>query len=134
MQINVVFGGANPGSTLVLQDIAGAAAAPLDVATQASDDDETNMTIVGAVITPSTANGLILSEVGIDANSVAGITSSGSFLSIVPGPFALDYPADENNGWMMFYNTGTSPYTPVWTTNGIPEFWVSMSAAFKAAN
>ncbi len=134
VQINVVFGGANPGSTLVLQDIAGAAAAPLDVATQASDDDETNMTIVGAVITPSTANGLILSEVGIDANSVAGITSSGSFLSIVPGPFALDYPADENNGWMMFYNTGTSPYTPVWTTNGIPEFWVSMSAAFKAAN
>lgn len=131
--INVVFGGSNPGSTLILSDVTGAAAAPLDRAAKIAGDNETDTAVTGVTITPSTSNGLIVSELGVDNNSVIGV-GTGLFLSIIPGPFALDYPADENNGWMMFYNPSTAPITPVWTTNAIPNFWVSMSAAFKAAN
>ncbi len=132
--VNVFFGGQqNPGSTIVFYDVTGAASSPLDTATNAQGDEEFGTTINGFSIMPSTPNGLIIGEMGVDANSVVGLSSPGSFLSVLPSPNEDQYPGDENNGWMMYYNPDTTPYSSVWTMNGEPGFWINMAAAFKAS-
>jgi IPT/TIG domain-containing protein len=123
------------GSTLELFDVAGAATAPFDATAglaTASGTQSSFGSVTGAILTPTTANGLVISSIGISSNTMNGV-SPGNFLSAVPAPVASPNPVNQNNGWGFHYNTDTSPETFFWTTQGgAVDDWASIAAAFKA--
>lgn len=125
------------GSTAVLFDVSGAAMTPFDsVAGRATASGVQNSAgnVTGVIISPSTANGLVISTVGVDSNTVNGV-SPGNFLSAVPAPVASPNPVDQNNGWALWYNNSPGVGTFVWTTQGGQvNDWSSVAAAFKASN
>jgi hypothetical protein len=132
--LNVAHGGVNSGVTLILYDVTGASTSPFDTATGAVGDNEEFTPTAGAAIPPSAPNELVFAEISVDNGSVTGVQSPGSFLSIGPTPDTADYPADENNGWLIYYDPNTSNYQSVWKSNEIIATWGSMAAAFKAAD
>jgi hypothetical protein len=88
------------GSTAILFDISGAASSPFDSAAglaTTSGVQSVSGPITVASITPSTANGLIISSIGVTSNTVNGV-SPGNFLSAVPVPVLSPNQVDENNG------------------------------------
>lgn len=125
------------GSTAILFDVVGAASSPFDFAAGlaiASGVQSVSGPITAASITPSTANGLIISSIGVTSNTVNGV-SPGNFLSAVPAPVLSPNHTDQNNGWALNYNANTSPETLIWATQDGPvDSWASIAAAFQAAN
>ena len=125
------------GSTAILFDVVGAAASPFDAAAglaTASGVQLVSGPVTAASITPSTANGLIISSIGVTSNTVNGV-SPGNFLSAVPAPVLSPNHTDQNNGWALNYNANTSKETLVWATQDGPvDNWASIAAAFQAAN
>jgi len=123
------------GSTAVLFDVTGAAMSPFDSVagrSTASLVQSGSGNVTAASITPSTANGLIITSIGVDSNTVNGV-SPGNFLSAVPSPVASPNPVDQNNGWALNYNTSTSAETSVWSTQGgAVNDWASIAVAFEA--
>jgi hypothetical protein len=124
------------GSTALLFDIRGAAASPLDMGAglaTASATQGTPGSVTAATISPTTSNGLVISSIGVDSNTINGV-SPGNFLSSLPAPVSSPNPVDQNNGWALFYNATPGPLTFVWTSQGGPvNDWASIAAAFKAA-
>jgi hypothetical protein len=121
------------GSTAVMLDVSGAAASPYDTSVEASGNQTTDGNVTGATITPSTANGLVIATIGVDSESIDGVTP-GNFLSSIVTPEAGENPVDENNGWALWYNTSAGSGTFSWSTLGGPVFnWSSIAVAFKAA-
>jgi hypothetical protein len=124
------------GSTAVLFDGGGAAASPYDTAAglaKASGVQNSSGNVTAVTISPSTANGLVISTLGIDSNTINGV-SPGNFLSAVPTPVASPNPVDQNNGWALWYNTSPGARTFVWTTQGGQvDDWSSIAVAFKSA-
>jgi len=123
------------GSTLELLDVVGAAAAPFD-ATAGRVNCSGNQTVAGnltgCTITPSTASGLVLSELGVASNTVNG-DSPGNFLSAIPSPISSPDHTDQNNGWNINYNASATAETDTWTQQG-GAFgnWASSVVAFEA--
>ena len=111
-----------------IYDVSNASIAPFDSATSTSNNDESVFgPLAGPSITPSTANGLVVMNLGITSNTIIAVTS----------PFVFD-PQDENNGWAHLINPTTGPLQPTWTTNqdeqpGGVNTWGGIAAAFKAA-
>lgn len=124
------------GSTAVLFDVRGASPAPYDKSAGRATSSGTlkaSGSVTAATLSPTTANGLVISSIGIDSNTIVGV-SPGNLLSTVPSPVSSPNPVDQNNGWALFYNTGSGPYTFVWSPQGGPvEDWASISVAFMAA-
>ncbi len=124
------------GSTALLFDIRGAATAPYDSAAgraTASGNDTADGNSAGATISPTTANGLIITSIGIDSNTIVGV-SPGNLQSTVPAPVSSPNPVDQNNGWALFYNPTPGPETFTWTPQGGPLYnWASIAVAFMAA-
>jgi hypothetical protein len=124
------------GSTAVLLDVRGAATAPYDTAAgraTASATQNTSGTVTGATLSPTTANGLVITSIGVDSNTIVGV-SPGNFLSIVPAPVVSPNSVQQNNGWAVFYNGSAGPQTFVWTSQGGPvDNWANIAVAFKAA-
>jgi hypothetical protein len=124
------------GSTAVLFDVRGAATAPYDKTAgraTASGTISTTGSVTAANLSPSTANGLVITSIGIDSNTIVGV-SPGNLLSTVPAPVSSPNPVDQNNGWALFYNTNAGPISFVWTPQGGPmEDWASIAVAFMAA-
>lgn len=124
------------GSTAVLFDIRGAATAPYDSAAgraTASGNQSSGQSVIGATLSPSTANGLVITSIGIDSDTIVGV-SPGNLLSTVPLPVSSPNPVDENNGWALFYNSAAGPETFTWTSQSGPVYnWASVAVAFEAA-
>ena len=124
------------GSTAVLFDVRGAAAAPYDNTAgrgTASGTLSSSANVAAASISPTTTNGLVISSIGIDSNTIAGV-SPGNLLSIVPSPISSPNPVDQNNGWALFYNSAAGPCNFVWSPQGgAVEDWASIAVAFMAA-
>jgi hypothetical protein len=124
------------GSTAVLLDVSGAAASPYDATAglaKASGVQNSAGNVTAVTISPSSANGLVISTLGVDSNTINGV-SPGNFLSAVPAPVASPNPVDQNNGWALWYNASPGAGTFVWTTQGGQvNDWSSIAAAFKAA-
>jgi hypothetical protein len=122
------------GSTAVLFDVDDAAASPYDSVAgrgTASGLQSSSGNITAASITPSTANSLIITSIGVTSNTVNGV-SPGHFLPVVPAPIKSPNPVDQNNGWALYYSNGTTPLTFVWTTQGGPvDYWASIAVAFR---
>ena len=124
------------GSTAVLFDVRGAASAPYDNTAgraTAFGSLTTSGSFAAANLSPTTTNGLVISSIGIDSNTLVGV-SPGNFLSSVPSPVSSPNPVNQNNGWALFYNTSPGPCTFVWTPQGGPvDDWASIAVAFVAA-
>jgi hypothetical protein len=124
------------GSTAVLLDVSGAATSPYDATAglaKASGVQNSSGNVTAVTISPSTANGLVITTLGIDSNTINGV-SPGNFLSAVPTPVASPNPVDQNNGWALWYNTSPGAGTFVWTTQGGQvDDWSSIAVAFKSA-
>jgi hypothetical protein len=124
------------GSTAVLFDVRGAASAPYDNTAgraTAFGSLTTSGSFAAASLSPTTTNGLVISSIGIDSNTLVGV-SPGNFLSSVPSPVSSPNPVNQNNGWALFYNTSSGPCTFVWTPQGGPvDDWASIAVAFVAA-
>jgi chitodextrinase len=123
------------GSTFFLYDVTGAAAAPFDSTAgrqTATGSQGTTGNIPGPTITPSTPNGLVISQIAVTSNSINGL-SPGNILVTLPNPLGQTDPTDENNGWGFEYNTTTAARQYIWTTQGGPvQGWRSTAVAFKA--
>lgn len=123
------------GSTAVLLDIRGAAASPFDAAAgraAANGTQSSSESVTAASITPSAPNGLIVTVIGVDSNTIDGV-SLGNFLCSIPTPVASPNPVDQNNGWALNYNPDTATETFVWSTQGGPvNLWASIAVAFRA--
>ena len=124
------------GSTAVLFDVSGATTSPYDATAglaKASGVQNSAGNVTAVTISPSTANGLVISTLGVDSNTVNGV-SPGNFLSAVPTPVASPNPVDQNNGWALWYNNSPGAGTFVWSTQGGQvDDWSSISVAFKSA-
>jgi Putative Ig domain len=103
-----------------IYDVSGAASSPLDRATISGD--QTSDVPLGPAITPSSAGGIIISNVGVWSNTLTSVDS----------PFVFD-PQDQNNGWAHVTNDTIGTYTPAWRISGASFEWAAISAAFKAA-
>ena len=124
------------GSTAVLFDVRGAATSPYDMTAgraTASGNLSTAGSVPAATLSPSTTNGLVISSIGIDSNTIVGV-SPGNFLSTVPSPVSSPNCVSQNNGWALFYNFTAGPNTFIWTPQGGPvDNWASIAVAFIAA-
>jgi hypothetical protein len=127
------------GTTFIFYDISGAASSPLDTSNTASGTQSTGGNLGTVSITPSTAAGLVLGQVGIAFNTVTGLTTSpGQFHS---GTFVTESNNahdDQNNGWAGVYNPNTNAITFTWAQNNHDQTgvgaWAAMAVAFKAAS
>ena len=124
------------GSTFFLYDVTGAAASPYDSAAgrQTATMPTGSGTLDGPTITPSTANGLIIVQIGVTSFTIGGV-SPGFFAGTVPNPVGQTNPTNENNGWAFDFNATATTRQYVWTTvpaNSQVEGWASTAVAFKA--
>ncbi|HEY2461274.1 MAG TPA: LamG-like jellyroll fold domain-containing protein [Candidatus Acidoferrum sp.] len=124
------------GSTFFLIDVTGASTSPFDSTAgrqTASGSQAGAGNISGATISPTTAHGLVITQLAVTTNSINGV-STGNFLATVPNPLGQTNPTDENNGWGFEYNTAAGPHNYTWTTQGGGvDHWASTAVAFKAA-
>ena len=122
------------GSTLIVYDIAGAAASPFDSAAgraTASGSNTGGGDIKGCTIAPSTSNGLVITSFG-EQSSNATAVSPGNFLSFTTSPEPSPWPVDQDNGWGIEYNSTAGAITFTWTVNAAANNWASIAVAFKA--
>jgi hypothetical protein len=121
----------------LLYDVAGAAAAPYDSTAgrpTASGNQAVEGPLTTVTIIPSTPNGLIITQTGVDAHTLTGVTP-GNFLASEPTPDIDTGGIDNNNGWALYYNPGPGPVTFTYTTkSGAVSAWASIAVAFKSAN
>lgn len=122
------------GDTAMVSDIVGAATSPFDTYSTSHGNMTSGTTLTGGSITPTTANGLILSVLGIDSASAAGLTGTlpGVFTSTVLTPQPLTSPVDQNNGYSCELNISAITSTSVWTMSAFCKSWAQADVAFKA--
>jgi hypothetical protein len=124
------------GGTYMAFEVEGAATSPFDTSSTATGNNSSG-NITADSITPSTANGLVISAIGNAFNTTTGITTSGSnFISIRSTGEVDPTTNDENNGWSINYNPNTSAIVNVYTHDTVDAAgsgnWAAISAAFKA--
>jgi hypothetical protein len=131
-----MVGNPTGGSTFFLLDVTGASTSPFDSVAgrqTASGLQLASGNISGLSITPSTANGLVITQIAVTTNSINGV-SPGNFLATVPNPLGQTNPTDENNGWGFEYLTTSATRHYIWTTQGGGvDNWAATAIAFKAA-
>jgi len=134
--LNVTASGCSGGSSnALLYDISGAAASPFDGVAgrvMASGSQSTSGSVTTVTISPSTANGLVITQTGVTSHTLVSV-SPGTFLSTENSPDIATGAVDNNNGWAINYNTGTGPETFVYgTKSGQLDAWASIAVAFEA--
>jgi uncharacterized membrane protein len=132
------------GSTMMIYDITGAAASPLDVDSGGQDGDQhsivNSLTTCSNCLTPSAPNELIVGNFGQAWCTATGITApNGGYFDVatyngnsINGP----EPVDQNNGWFHYYDSGVSPLSATWIESCGSEAetdWSGRLAAFKPA-
>jgi hypothetical protein len=110
----------------------------LDVHTSGTGTQSVTGNLTTLTVTPTTADGIIISHGGIDLHTVSGLTGTGFFFD------AMVYPqADgsrnfyEDNPVGHYFNSDTSARTFVWSTQNNPagvDGWSAIGAAFKATS
>lgn len=120
--LTVTFTGTNQsGDTMVMYDVVGAAASPLDTAITCGTSTLTGntCTITGndltagshvintATIVPSTASGIVFGMQGVTNPEPMNAVTPGTFTACVSVPEATSGDMDENNGFWVEFNTST---------------------------
>jgi hypothetical protein len=143
----------SPSQALTLSGAAGADSAKLfcvsggsttsffDKTATATGDQTTAGNLTGVSITPSTPNGLIISDISVTSNTQAGLTTpTGALFAGCLWSAQSVNPSgcDENNGWGTFLNSAASSYTFTWSpwsafSTTAAGSWVNRADAFEAA-
>ena len=122
------------GSTFFLYDVTGASSSPYDATAgrktiTASQTSPGNIT--GPTITPTSPGELVITQIGVNSNSVVNV-SPGYFAGTIPNPLPQTNNTNENNGWGFDF-PAASPRTYIWSTQGGPVYgWASTAVAFMA--
>lgn len=152
--ISFTFSGSAGFDIVFLYDIVNASTAPYDsvAGNQLTNGQQTsngNLTTVS--ITPSTIDGIVISNTVVDFGTMKGCATPGTY-SFDAAFNSLDdnNPAGTNGtnpsslaqdgGYAHVYNSSTSSLTFVYTENSIStggtagaQFWIAVAAAFKAS-
>ena len=132
-----MVGPPNGGSTFFLYDVTGASSTPFDsvAGRQSATDSQIDPigTVAGPSITPSTPNGLVITQIAVNSNSIVN-ASPGYFAGTIPNPLGQTDPTNENNGWGFDpCRTTATPRQYIWTTQGGAVYgWISTAVAFMA--
>jgi hypothetical protein len=123
------------GSTLIFIDVSDCGPQPCfdsgpGYATGVGVQTQAQGTVVGASITPTTATGACFASMAVDANSITGV-SPGLFLSSTANPEPPDFQDDENNGYAVIYNPGTSGFTFTWNETSEVNGWANGITCYK---
>lgn len=145
MTLNIGQAGSSPGTTFMIYDFVGAASSPFDGDSGGQEGDQapnpvTQLTTCSGCLTPSSANEVILGNVGQDWCTATGVVSPSGALfdsatytgNSVNGP----EPVDQNNGWFHYYDAGTGALTATWSYvcgTYAEEGWSGRLTAFKGA-
>jgi Putative Ig domain len=105
-----------------IYDVSNASSSPLDAMSTAGGSDAGSGTVSGPSITPTTAGGLVIAEVGVANLGLTGVNS----------PFTFD-PQDQNNGWAHVAGNSVQTYTPSWIRGAALGAWGAAAVTFKAA-
>lgn len=142
MTLSIGQTGALTGTTYMIYDFVGAAASPFDADSGGQEGNQdsavSQLTTCSNCLTPSSANEVILGNVGQDWCTVTGIVAPGGALfdsaiytgNSVNGP----EPVDQNNGWFHYYDSTTNPLTATWSYvcgSYAQAGWSGRLAAFK---
>jgi hypothetical protein len=118
-------------------DVTGASTVPLDVtATSTGNSAAASGNITGAVLTPTVANGLLVSYQQNEGETVTAVTP-GYIESVDIGQYGNN-GAEKDGGLQVYYYPDTSQITTTWTYSNYElgvaiGNYFSVSAAFKAA-
>jgi hypothetical protein len=134
LTISISSGGAI-ANDVVLLDVSGASATPWDVTDSLWDHNElSGSTLTTDTITPSTANGLIVTVCSIDNQTLIDLSAGNSLTSVETAVYTPS-PSDENNGFGILYNSSASASTFVWSQSAaVVNYWGSVAASYKAAS
>jgi hypothetical protein len=86
-----------------------------------------------ASITPTSNYGISFWVMGVDSNTVPGVTP-GYFLSSIPTPVSSPNPTDQNNGWgaYLYYESGTQTFIAASGLGGAYSFYGAIVDTFIA--
>lgn len=131
--------------TLMMYDFTGASATPLDKDSAGQTGNQTSQvssfTTCNGCLTPSAANEVIIANAGWNWCTGNGVSAPSGALfdpatdtgNSVNGPES----ADQNNGWMHYYEPGTSALSVTWSPMACSQAegeWAGRVAAFSAAS
>jgi hypothetical protein len=139
LTVNVTGGGGQASDgTLFFYDIAGAATTQRarrikGVGSQSSPGNLTSLTFN----TPGNDDGLILTTLAVDLNTVTGLAGSGLVDTNRCGGCSVDGPisVDQNNGWGHYWITNNKSLPIVWTFLSSQEAigeWAADAVAFES--
>lgn len=130
------YGGAE---SVLIYDIIGAATSPFDscVTDHSTGTILNHNDITPTSITPTKANGLVMSVIGVQGGTVASLTSppaNQNFMSVTfTGELGNNVPTDRNNGFVSYQNPSMAAVSFVYhagdTTNW--DGWATSQIAFE---
>jgi hypothetical protein len=133
LTLNMSSSSGEGDSDVLLFDVTGAASAPFDNMITANGNESAGSSFSNPPITPSTANGMCLSIMGVASNTLHSV-SPGNFLPSITSPEGPQAPNDNNNGWSVYYNPDTQSFSSRWTNIGGPvNNWGVITSCFKAS-
>jgi hypothetical protein len=145
LKLSVTRDGTTHDATFMMYDFVGAAAAPFDIDSGGQSNNQGSvvgaLTTCGGCLTPTgVINGseVIIANFAQDFCTASGINvpSGGLFDSATDTGNSNSGPqsVDQNNGWMHYYDSGTSAITVTWAESceATPQGnWAGRVAAFK---
>lgn len=131
------------GETYLMHAFSGASSSPFDSLHTTNGTQTVTGSFTGDSITPSAANGIVLSFVSVAKNNVDGVstnTGSPNFTATV-GTSATGWAppvhADEDNGYAVLPSVPASAVTFTWAQDNAQQTgvgaWANMSVSFLAA-
>ncbi len=151
MTISLTYSGTSGGSNFVhFYGVSGASSSPYDLVDSRTGNQTSNGNLTSGVITPTTANGLVLNVTTITWHTINGTAIDGN--SHTPtlsqqvntkddNAAGITPPShlDEDDGRASLYNADTTQITFIYTNTAGTNpptgmsFWSSVTSAFKAA-
>lgn len=96
-------------------------------------NDAVSTSIVGASITPTTANGLVISLFGVESQTVTAVNNTGFWSCVSTPTIASPAPLMENNGYGLKYSPAGAIQN-TWTMDGAPQHWQEIQVEILSAS
>jgi hypothetical protein len=131
-------------ATFMMYDIVGAATSPFDKDSGGQSGLQNSsvsaLTTCTGCIAPTSSNELLIANFAQDFCTAVGVNTPNGGLfdpatdtgNSISGPQSVD----QNNGWMHFYDSGTSAVTITWSEScagAVESNWAGRVAAFRGA-
>jgi hypothetical protein len=138
--ITIGFTRGDPGHDVMLLDVIGADASPVDLTTHLDNQNQPSGSgsVTTVSIAPSTNNGLVVTVTPVADGTLSTLVDPNQY-SLTCEPFP-QYQSlsrlDMNNGYGMYYNPDNRQTTFTWNFDGFSAvgYWASAAAAYKASD